>query len=439
MALLCRQGNNTISCTKVPIVFVPGVMGSRLEFLQIGERWNPDDRRLFVGDMWHWVNISSSQARSEMDFRRNAQVMTNRCAVPLGRMEVNRGWEGVAWGFYGDFLRYLTNAIRGNVQCPVYAVGYDWRKDNWVSAQHLNARINAILSRESVDRVIIITHSMGGLVTRAALRQFADLNQKVAAVIHVFQPVLGAVVAYRRMFTGAVDETVDGDFPLRAILGTNWFNYVELQSVLPGPVQLLPTNAYRRNLRTLRIEWLHSEPMLTSANWAGDVYNVYSNPDSPPGLIPHRYFDTTYGMTIKNDLLNRIREADLFHRQLGDYMHTQTWALYGAGLMTDGDVLFRDQTSLEGFSYAVGVSGCSHVRSMECELRLRTDGDGTVPAASAAALFPGQAHRPSEAPSLTTRQYELRGVNHAGAFQSTPVRDLIMNILNYIFYAPDNI
>lgn len=49
-----------------------------------------------------------------------------------------------------------------------------------------------------------VTHSMGGLLTRALLRTHADLAAKTIAAVHVFQPATGAPVFYTRFHTGTV-------------------------------------------------------------------------------------------------------------------------------------------------------------------------------------------------------------------------------------------
>ena len=55
---------------------------------------------------------------------------------------------------------------------PVYACGYNWLRSNLVSAKRLAERIDKVIkdnnSKSSTcDQVILITHSMGGLVARA--------------------------------------------------------------------------------------------------------------------------------------------------------------------------------------------------------------------------------------------------------------------------------
>ena len=48
---------------------------------------------------------------------------------------------------------------------------------------------------------------------------------------------------------------------------------------------------------------------------------------------------------VKNDLMNRVREAKAFHSQLGLYKHPETWALYGTGNTTDMAIMFDPPVS----------------------------------------------------------------------------------------------
>ena len=140
-------------------------------------------------------------------------VMSLNKNYELTQDEVDRGWGGVSFKYHGEFLRD-DYSRRYN---PVYAFGYDWRNSNYNSAQRLAVRIDEILARHKARRCIIVTHSMGGLVTRAALRLVPALEAKVLCVVHLFQPVLGTPVAYRRFFTG-VTAVYDGVFSTRAPL-----------------------------------------------------------------------------------------------------------------------------------------------------------------------------------------------------------------------------
>ena len=196
---VARIGINTLNKVKVPLIFIPGVMGSRLSFTASDQKWNPDRKR----DMVHWIFVSADKERLQLHYLAPATVMTDSPDNDLDKDEKNRGWEGVAWKYYGDFLRALNKERFGLAETPVYAVGYDWRQGNKDAGAYIASHIDRILQQEEAQHCILFTHSMGGLAARAALQVAPDLKGKALGVIHVFQPVAGAAVAYRRFLTGA--------------------------------------------------------------------------------------------------------------------------------------------------------------------------------------------------------------------------------------------
>jgi predicted alpha/beta hydrolase family esterase len=64
------------------------------------------------------------------------------------------------------------------------------------------------LSRRA-GKVIIVTHSMGGLVARYA-SQVSGAKDKILGIVHGVIPDLGSPAAYRRMKVGAKQEGMAG-------------------------------------------------------------------------------------------------------------------------------------------------------------------------------------------------------------------------------------
>lgn len=211
MANISRVSENTLNTNLVPIIFVPGVMGSRLHFTHSGEYWDPDN----ISRMLHWVCIDAEKEMWELEFAAPAEVMVeqdgNDDIVVLSENEKRRGWAGVAWSSYGDFLRWLGKFDFSPAVCPVYCVGYDWRQGNQKSGNYLAARIPKILDDAKAEKAILLTHSMGGLVARSAMNGNPVLEKQVLGVVHTVQPVAGAVVLYRRLFTGMIGGLDGGE------------------------------------------------------------------------------------------------------------------------------------------------------------------------------------------------------------------------------------
>ncbi|MBW9336870.1 alpha/beta hydrolase, partial [Herbaspirillum sp. RU 5E] len=89
---------------------------------------------------------------------------------------------------------------------PVHAVGYNWLQSNGVSAQRLGGEIERITAYyrskgKHCEQVILITHSMGGLVTRACA-QLPGMAERILGVVHGVMPAIGAPATYKRMRAG---------------------------------------------------------------------------------------------------------------------------------------------------------------------------------------------------------------------------------------------
>lgn len=136
---------------------------------------------------------------------------------------------------------------------PVYAVGYNWLEDCGKSSQRLEQRILEIIAfwtkaKRRCDRVILVTHSMGGLVARACAKRIPD---KIAGVIHGVMPALGAPAAYRRIACGTESSSPDNNplenleaSMLAKILGETTEKTTAVLATSPGALELLPNHLY---------------------------------------------------------------------------------------------------------------------------------------------------------------------------------------------------
>ena len=291
--------------------------------------------------------------------------------------ETKKGWGGVAWGFYGTALRKFQDAQNwsGN-QCNVYAFGYDWRQSNTDSGKKLKAFIEEVIKKENgAEKVILITHSMGGLVARAACQQGAE--QSVLGVVHAVIPAVGSAVAYRRLKTGARMDLEDGDFPLTLILGQNAPNYRLISCGLRGPFELLPSNLIRPPHGATH--WLSFDSGLSEVfikpfsnnydTYRNSIIGVYDSKSDWFGFNPTDEF-------TKNRLINRADEAEVFHNNLGSYHHPTTFVIAVNGYKTDCETRLLNQ---KGYSVV-------DVETLKIMREKRMSGDSTVQIQSQTAL-----------------------------------------------------
>jgi pimeloyl-ACP methyl ester carboxylesterase len=425
---VAREGDNTIDTGTIPIIFVPGIMGTRLHFTSIGEYWDPDS----YWRMSHWLTTGAEKVRREFALSNPATVMTSG---DHSEDQLARGWGGVASDFYAGLLQHLEGCRYGAYHTPVYAIGYDWRQNNNDSGDRIMRRIKGILETEAAERFILITHSMGGLATRAGLKRNSDVADKALGVCHIAQPVTGAAVAARRMFTGA---TKGGDgMVMMLLLGNNRKKFATIASALPGAIQLLPTQDFTDTDGGWWYTYQTFEEPNIKRKWEGMAWDLYKKPQSPPGLLAPAGSPHAIDAVPMREMSRRIDEARDFHLELGApelYKHPNTWTFYGDGNKTDTSLHFNlppEHVELATMATAMARQPIYSARRADgtevtvlgdqvdpshrgCVIQKTNRTDGTVPIASAQALFKGEAnvYRKGEEHDLA-KQHQF--FHHGGA------------------------
>jgi pimeloyl-ACP methyl ester carboxylesterase len=236
-------------------------------------------------------------------------------------------------------------------QYPIYACGYNWLQSCGESAKRLERRIDEIIQwwktrKHQCDKVILVTHSMGGLVARACAKRIPD---KIAGVIHGVMPALGAPLAYRRLACGtecdnpandALDNYKAGKFA--DIAGRRPEDTTPVLSVAPGALELLPNQLHPR-------PWLHvgigRRPLPGQRQEAPEECLHLPNESQPNPYDLYRDFDAWYRMVdlrladpanlykkatgVIKKVNGAISIAENFHEWLADYYHPTTYAYYG--------------------------------------------------------------------------------------------------------------
>jgi hypothetical protein len=416
---LTTRGLVTVGSRKViPVIFVPGIMGSNLR--ASGNPAPPKETDIKPGEpVWHAPNGTASAMGAVGKWTNREPALRQKilrakiCEVdPNGELAVpdstrgadetgglaylskeemrQRGWGEVHAGSYAKLLmeleshlnttfrmeapnkRRLTNHWKRVVDCdrskwgvrsldplndaelehyaafqyPVYAVGYNWLASCSKSATRLQQRIEEIIAfwvqrQHACSQVILITHSMGGLVARACAKRIPD---KIAGVIHGAMPALGAPVAYRRIACGVEPSSpgsVDGNGVEAAafslMLGRTTMETTAVMATSPGVLELLPNHLYPR-------PWLHLRTVSTLGgkktwhDWVNlpkaSPYDMYRDTTSWFRLIDPSLADPAEMYKKKGvvtAITEAIDEAEHFHvQELGTYYHPNTYAFYGA-------------------------------------------------------------------------------------------------------------
>ncbi|RKH61279.1 alpha/beta hydrolase [Corallococcus llansteffanensis] len=340
----------------IPIIFVPGIMGSRLR--QGNEKvWDPDARPF----MFRKYGLASVDAADKKAALIGTHFDENFLDVYLDDTKHNqekfeevypgataRGWGGVSWGSYGSILTTLQNhawrpLLRTCFHLPVYAFGYNWTASNSLAGKRLKQFIDQTLQQNQdvpkhlpATKVILVTHSMGGLVARSALNEHGA-SAKVLGVVHGVQPVTGAAAAYWRMKAG-VERT--GGKLTAWVLGTNGEEVSAVLGNMPGGLELLPSQHYTTNDGSKR--WLQIQDPDGKIKYAlpiNDPYEeIYKNQKEywrlldPKHLVPE-HKDSPLSVKVAWDVfVGRLNAAKALHKRLGLTSTVPTLVYYGSGI-----------------------------------------------------------------------------------------------------------
>ena len=299
-----------------------------------------------------------------------------------------RGWGSVMISSYGDILCYLETQLRyifyqghlypgtyaarpahperwGNLRgyerlsdeafakaaawrFPVYAVGYNWVDSNSRAADHLKERIDAIRKdcRERLklkcDKVLLVSHSMGGLVARMCAKRY---ESDILGVIHGVQPAIGAGTAYARVRQGW-ESDVALSRPLASVfsmvgawaLGPTGREVTTVFASGAGPLELLPNQQYGSGWLKVDYKGRDGQSTLFSLPNADPYEEIYRVPDKWWRLVhPGALVDSSKGQITQDSLRSewsgfsdQLDRAKQFHTELGSYYHPVTHAHCGA-------------------------------------------------------------------------------------------------------------
>ncbi|MDI2113904.1 esterase/lipase family protein [Commensalibacter nepenthis] len=362
----------------IPVIFVPGIMGSNLVDNKDKNVWNGDSTASLV---WNWRTASAEERKKKL----RPDLAKLKESKDLKK---DKGWGEPGQSFYLKSLKWLQANLNDydsynqktgerflmqngdaqkilsseyseiqledyffkysldtedvqhsyNFDFPVYACGYNWLDDNKNSAEFLLKRIQDVLKIEkqngpTLDKVIIVTHSMGGLVTRYC-SEISGGKDKILGVVHGVMPATGAAAAYTRMKTGNPNFNYN---PINAItnqvLGSTGTDMSVVMSQAPGSLELLPFKEYGEG--TEYKQWLRirneqgeinflpkADPfaeIYTTDEW----YGLFEEPMVNPKGIEVEY------RTEKIQFLNNMSTVEDFQNLLKNKYHSNSYVFYG--------------------------------------------------------------------------------------------------------------
>jgi pimeloyl-ACP methyl ester carboxylesterase len=320
-------------CSKV--VLVPGIMGSELILEDVDPSKPIKNRLIWSGD----VNVLWQSIAEEPEILSSKNVRAGKVlryltgfSIPLfglGKLPLPKRTP-----LYGPLFEHLVDEYNFQEGESLLEFGYDWRSCNAQSAQLLN---EFLLKRtEPEDRVVLIAHSMGGLVCRALLADpaYSHLEPRIAKVIQLGTPVLGSAKAFM---------TLKSKPELHVIFDT----------VLKQRHRVNPELYHHLRVSLERFQALFQ--MLPP----GSERIVFDNMGKQYSALHQKLW--------REELTPLLKGAEAFHTLIRGLASEKLFALYSTKVPTDGGYLVNDLMRLKGPYFP------------------RVLGDGTVSIASASA------------------------------------------------------
>ena len=420
----------------LPIIFVPGIMGSRLKNKEGKKVWDPD-ATWFMLTKYGSLKANATKKKQYMigqkfdpsclevfnDDKKHNKVLTHE----KDKTRDKRGWGGVYWNSCGEFLKKLQTrewdqTVNLFFEFPVHVFGYNWTASNDLAGQKLAAEIDRVIQLyrdmgRYCDYVILVTHSMGGLVARSACMR-EGIKDRVLGIVHAAQPSDGSPTAYWRMKGGfeRPHSVPDMDImqwfknPVKAfkhkkanliqgegigipftdlkisegkvtawVLGTDGEEVTALLGNMPGGLELLPNKRYKSNDgEPCWLELIDSngnKKALPKTDPYEEIYReqeLYYRLVNPDWLNPGVQKKKEQLVDLKSDwdqYLINLNEAETFHDKLtAASLHPETYQYYASGIASADRVVFTsaDDTLLGAVKRKLGITEAkiSHKNSL---------------------------------------------------------------------------
>lgn len=347
-----------------------------------------------------------------------------RCVTDLRGWAEEAGFDAPGdWGAKeGPPLTREEIVHAAEYQFDVWAGGYNWLQSNRDSGAAIKDLIEntilpfynegeAVVAADTPDgkgndacqiqrrgprglaakKVIVVTHSMGGLVSRA----LTEVHQcdKVLGVSHGVMPATGAPASYKRMRAGF--EGVEQLF-----LGRSAADVTAILSQAPGGLELLPTADYNDGKPWLFVRNAAGGAPLMALPQNGDPYGEIYQSAAWYGLVPDTNeamlnpiankaatkFDRPRGeLSARAILTQTLLSVRDFHEDIRGLYKIPTYAHFGAqgartagkeagGLLGTGLMASKDRNSWGEVSW-VGDARDLETGSLKI---LHDDGNGTI-------------------------------------------------------------
>ncbi len=180
---------NSHEPTGCPIIFIPGILGSRIT----------------CGTEEIYPNIPNPKF-SEMELTTDGETNLSKGKACEAEAHTPPGEAGLFTSapFVGDVYEGAFNYIKRIATNGAYVYPYDWRRGVPVAAKGLEALVNEVLKETSAKHVVLVAHSMGGLVTQNYIEEGGA--DKVSRALTIGTPYWGAPKSLIALMNGYSNE-----------------------------------------------------------------------------------------------------------------------------------------------------------------------------------------------------------------------------------------
>jgi pimeloyl-ACP methyl ester carboxylesterase len=223
---LCGASERTIKGkepTSCPIIFIPGILGSRI-VCNTGE--------LFISLKNFGAYFKEMQLQKDGETPAAGPGCSASAHVPPGEEGLLLSVAGV--DAYGEAWNY----IKGIAPNGAYVYPYDWRRGVPVAAEGLTKVVNEVLEKTGAKHVVLVAHSMGGLVTQQYVLDSG--GSKVSRALTIGTPYWGAPKSMISLMNGLTNE-FSGENLDKLVNGEDLQNAVRNYT---GLFWLYPSTAY---------------------------------------------------------------------------------------------------------------------------------------------------------------------------------------------------
>ncbi|MBU3190829.1 hypothetical protein K9O30_16385 [Clostridium bowmanii] len=312
------------------IIFIPGIMGTELYY---------DTERVWVPNTKSITSFFKSLASLVCDENGNPFMQDIEIGAPLT-----------------DYSDLLKEKIENTDKYEVLMFGYDWRLDNSINADRLKKFIDT--NTDSDQKVSIIAHSMGGLITA---KYIANGNsKKINKYISIGVPYLGAPKTLYMLETGNIEGF--SSTTLSRTLNYQISNMRSLYQLLPTKQYFNKQNNYYINKNIITNTTSSKKAIKTSIKTFNESENFI--------------IDRKISLYAKEHLKN----AEDFYKSLEPVLFKGKYALNSVDSYF---IIGNGQTGTIGKIEEQYEIKNAITKFKKCTVLSNTEGDGTVPLYSA--------------------------------------------------------